>query len=116
MCAGLYSFPNCFHLRKPGEFQKVRREGRRRHTAHFIVIVLDRSNSLTRLGLTVSRKVGGAVQRNRIKRLLREFFRLHIHRLPPGADISIVAKPGASALNFAQACNELRFLLNAGSG
>lgn len=111
MGSGLYSFPKERHLRKSCDFQRVRQGGKRRHTPSFIVVILHRSNSLTRLGLTVSRKVGGAVQRNRVKRLVREYFRNHINRLPVGIDISIIAKVGAAEINYARVCEELRFLV-----
>jgi ribonuclease P protein component len=54
--------------------------------------------STPRLGLSVSRKVGGAVQRNHVKRLLREAFTLDGDRLPAGSDVVVVARSDARAL------------------
>jgi len=111
MGTGRYAFPKQARLLKSADFHQVRQGGKRRHTPNFIVVVLHRSNSLTRLGLTVSRKVGGAVQRNRVKRLVREYFRNHIEQLPAGVDISIIAKKGAAELSYARVCDELNFLV-----
>ena len=66
------------------------------HQAHFILIYRKNHDNSFRFGVTVSRKVGNAVTRNRVKRLVREFCR---HALPvPQADYSIIARKGAGTL------------------
>jgi ribonuclease P protein component len=62
---------------------------------------------ITRLGITASRKVGNACARNRIKRRLREYFRLNRDKMPPGADIVFIASQGAVALETKQLSAEL---------
>jgi ribonuclease P protein component len=89
-------------LRDPKDFQRVSRAGRRRSTPHFIVLQALRSDGRTgpRLGLTVSRKVGGAVTRNRVKRLVREWFRSHREELGIQEDLVVIARSGAGALDY----------------
>ncbi len=66
-----------------------------------------RESGPTRLGVTVSRKVGSAVIRNRIKRLIREAFRLQRHRLPQTLDLVVVAKRAAREATYAELEREL---------
>lgn len=103
-------------LRKRGEYLDLRRYGKKRHCGAFIVIYKKTDDGPTRLGLTVSRKVGGAVQRNRVKRLVREFFRINYKRIGHGMDISIIAKRGSPSLSYEEVSRQLHFLtgLNAG--
>jgi ribonuclease P protein component len=78
---------------------------------HFLVIIKPNNLGRTRLGLTVGRSTGGAVRRNRIKRLLREFFRRSNNRLPPSRDIIIIALKGSDPLTYRQVFEELTPLL-----
>ena len=68
----------------------------------------------TRLGITVTRKVGNAVVRNRIKRLVREVFRQHRERLPTGLDIVWVAKQQAAGATFAEVLADFDALVRRG--
>lgn len=85
-------------------------QGRRLHTRHFGVILAPGTGGPPRLGLVVTRRLGKAVRRNRVKRLLREFFRRHKLEMPP-QDLMIMAKKGAEALSYHQVKEELGRLL-----
>jgi ribonuclease P protein component len=97
-------------LLKRSDYSRCYSSGKRYFTAHFIVFVLPTGAETWRCGLAVSRKVGGAVQRNRIKRLLREFFRLQQDMLPQGFDIVVVAKQGRHPEKLGYLCLEKELL------
>ena len=109
--SGPKQFSPVFRLRRRWEYLGLRERGEKRHTSHFIVFFLEKACGPSRLGVTVSRKVGGAVVRNRVKRLLREFFRGHRCRLGRQIDLSIIAKRGAGDLDYDGVCRELNFLV-----
>lgn len=97
---------------KDEEFRQIYRKGKRRHTKNFTVIVSPNSQGHTRLGLRAGKRVGSAVKRNRIKRLVREFFRLNQHRLPGSQDYLIIAKKEVNNLNYNQVFDEFSSLFD----
>jgi ribonuclease P protein component len=100
-------FPRTLHLRRPAEFRKNRRLGQRVRSAHFLVSVSPGPSRASRLGLVVGRKVGGAVQRNRTKRYLREVFRTARERFPAGRDVVVIALSGAASLPLSSVRDEV---------
>jgi ribonuclease P protein component len=89
-----------FRLHRSNEIQRVRRVGK--SYAHpLIVLIAARSDtSERRLAVTVSRMVGNAVIRNRVRRRLREAFRAEARRVPPGWDLVLVARPKAAEAEY----------------
>jgi ribonuclease P protein component len=87
-----FSFRKAEHLRRPADFQRV--YDRRRSASDGWLIVYACENSLPhlRLGLSVGRRFGGAVFRNRLRRLYREAFRLTRHEMPTGLDLILIPR------------------------
>ncbi|TFH30760.1 MAG: ribonuclease P protein component [Myxococcales bacterium] len=95
-------------LKKRYEFRQAQLSGRRIHTAHFLIVVQPNALQNTRLGITVTKKVGTAVQRNRIKRVVREVFRRNRPLFPGSHDIVFIAKRGSTGIDYASLLNELQ--------
>lgn len=101
-------YPRSVRLLRHADFERVYKQGRRHFAAHMTVFYLRRAQGEgLRVGLTVGRAVGGAVERNRIKRRLREAVRL---RRPGGSmPVDVVINPKKSMLTakFAELENEI---------
>lgn len=110
MSAKRLNFPPEARLRKRCEFNTVYKMGCKKHTPHFIFLLLNSAGSQNRLGVTVSKKIGNAVVRNRVKRVIREFFRCNHFRFTTPVDLSVIAKRGAGHVATKDLWHELELL------
>jgi ribonuclease P protein component len=108
---GLFAFPKEERIRRRADFLKILREGTKFRTAHFWISFRPNGLSHRRLGITVGKKTGSAVVRNRLKRRVREFYRQNKGLFPGGTDFVITAKEDAGRLDFRQMANELKGVL-----
>ena len=95
--------PRRRRLSRSAEFERVYRQGRSKGNRYLVLYAFPRpaegdDDEGPRLGLTVSRRVGGAVERTRVKRVLREAFWAESERLPEGSDYVVVARPDSRDL------------------
>ena len=101
MAGGAEAFPKALRLRSRAEFLKVQSKGQKVSAEPLLGLYLANGLQVTRLGLTVSSKVGNAVVRARIRRYLRECFRKKKSSLPAGIDLVLIARQGAKDADLA---------------
>lgn len=104
--------PRSMRIRKRAEFVRIQTGGAgqvvRASAAHFLLLSpVEPGESGLRLGIVASRRVGGAVARNRAKRLVREVFRRMKDVFPHHADVVVIVRPGAAGLDYARVRSEL---------
>jgi ribonuclease P protein component len=102
------AFPS---LRRKAEFEAIASGGSTRSTRLLVLKSLPRVKAPTRIGLSVSRAVGGAVQRNRVRRRLRELVRERYEELETGWDLLLIARPDAARATYPELREALGSLL-----
>jgi ribonuclease P protein component len=101
------SFPASERLRTDREFREVVRKGARVHTTHYTVYRDTLGGERRQVGISAGKRAGGAVARNRAKRLLREFYRLHKGSFPKGTRTAIVVRKPPEGAVLSSVCAEL---------
>ena len=97
-----FRFPASRRLKSSRDFTRVRTKGRTvRGTLLTIGVLLVSNETNFRVGLITSKRIGGAVVRNRVRRRLREIVRRHQHAVANGLWLVIIARPAAAAATFA---------------
>ena len=107
-----YGFKKSERLLKRSEFQRVSNLGKTVQDRFFLIVYHGCDRQQSRIGLTISKKVGNAVTRNRLKRYIREFFRVNKDDIAPCFDINVIARRNAAALSYQQALQSLKMLFS----
>jgi len=102
----LYKFPKNEHLKKKWEFLRVY-AGNEKYTGRFLILHLLKNQTDRKAGILVPKKAGNAVKRNRIKRLIREAYRLNKNNIPSTVHLVISAKPDIKILKYSEVEKEL---------
>ncbi len=105
-----FRFTKKERITQPQDFRRVMKSGRRHTSRNFILFILKNEKTFHRLGIVVKKEIGPATYRNRMKRYLREFFRLHKHQIKGSYDIILMAKKGCLFRGYQEAEKELKGL------
>ena len=96
------AYPPSARVRRRADYRRIQSGRSRVHTRHFLIVLAAAPVGTQRLGVTVTKKVGNAVVRNRIKRVVREVFRRNRELFPDATDVVFIAKQGAGAVRYAE--------------
>lgn len=86
-------------IRKRHEYNRIKTHGKSVSNREFILAYTSGRTDRNRLGITITKKYGGAVDRNRLKRQIREYFRTHRHELKGNRDFNLIARRGVRSLS-----------------
>ncbi len=99
-------------IKKNREFRKVYKKGKKYISSYTVLYVMPNEKDETRIGITVSKKIGNSVTRNRVKRIYREVCRLKEKEMKKGYDLVIVARKRAAEMDFWKGWKDLNNLLS----
>ncbi len=107
---GSFRFNRKERITEPQDFRRVMKLGRKHSSRNFRLFFQESEKTFHRLGIVVKKETGSAAFRNRMKRYIREFFRLHKHKINGSYDIILMIKRGCSFDRYQEAEKELRGL------
>ena len=102
-----FKFPKNSRILKRTDYQRIQRRGQKFRQRHLLGIALPLNGNKSKIGFTVSRKVGGAVVRNRLKRLLREIVRHEMLNMSSTWELVLILHPNAKDADFDQLNEEV---------
>lgn len=97
-------------IKKNSDFQHIYQSGKSYANRYLVMYVVESEKSCTRLGISVSKKVGNSVVRHRVKRLIKESFRLNLEQFKTGYDIIVIARSTAKGKNYSDISSALLHL------
>lgn len=107
---GSFIFTKKERITDPQDFKRIMKLGRRISSRNFTLFIKKNENLFHRLGIVVKKEIGPATFRNRMKRYIREFFRLQKHQIRGSFDIILMVKRGCTVNRYQEVEEELRGL------